>query len=85
MAGGLVAVGMVLPLAHLTIRAAGADDPLGLVTSDRVLGFLWGTVRLAGAVTALTLLLGVGLAWLVERTDLPARRLLGLAAALPLV
>ncbi|MGH9178956.1 MAG: ABC transporter permease, partial [Acidimicrobiales bacterium] len=85
MAGALVALGMMLPLAHLAIRAAGADDPVGLVASDRVVRFVWGTVRLAVAVTAFTLVVGVGLAWLVERTDLPARRLLGLAAALPLV
>lgn len=81
----LVAVAMALPLGHLVLRAAEADDPLGLVSSSRVLGFLESTLRLAVAVTALTLVLGVGLAWLVERTDLPARRLLGLAAALPLV
>ena len=76
---------MVLPLGHLVLRASEAGDPLAMVTSDRVLRFLWGTVRLAVAVTAFTLVVGVGLAWLVERTDLPARRLLGLAAALPLV
>ena len=84
-AGALVALGMVLPLAHLLVRAAGADDPVGVVLSDRVLRFLWGTVRLAVSVTGLTLVIGVGLAWLVERTDLPARRILGLAAVLPLV
>ena len=84
-AGALVALGMVLPLAHLVLRAAGADDPVGVVLSERVLRFLWGTVRLAVSVTGLTLVIGVGLAWLVERTDLPARRVLGLAAVLPLV
>ncbi len=58
---------------------------MGLVLSDRVVRFTAGTLRLALAVTLLTLVLGVGLAWLVERTDLPARRVLGLIAALPLV
>ena len=76
---------MALPLLHLVVRAAEADDPVSLVLSTRVLRFLWGTLRLAVSVTALTLVVGVGMAWLVERTDLPARRLLGLAAALPLV
>lgn len=80
-----MALGMALPLLHLAVRAGGASDPWGLVASDRALRFLWGTVRLAVAVTAFTVVLGVGLAWLVERTNLPARRLLGLAAALPLV
>ncbi|MGQ0521851.1 MAG: ABC transporter permease [Actinomycetota bacterium] len=81
----MVALGMILPLAHLLVRASEADHPLELLASERVLRFLSGTVRLALAVTILTLVLGVGLAWLVERTDLPGRRLLGLAAALPLV
>ena len=81
----LVALGMTLPLAHLLIRAGGADDPVALLVSGRVLRFMSGTLRLALAVTAVTLLLGVGLAWLVERTDVPGRRLLGAAAALPLV
>ncbi|MFP5377631.1 MAG: ABC transporter permease [Acidimicrobiia bacterium] len=84
-AGAAIAAAMAVPLAYLVVRAAGAEDPLGLVASDRVLRFLWGTLRLAVAVTASTLVLGVGLAWLVERTDLPARRVLGVAAALPLV
>lgn len=84
-AGAAIGAAMALPLAHLVLRASEADDPWGLVASSRVLGFLWGTLRLALAVTALTLVVGVGLAWLIERTDLPARRLLGLAAALPLV
>ena len=80
-----VGAAMVLPLAHLVIRASEADEPLELVLSDRVGGFVSTTLRLALAVTALNLVLGVGMAWLVERTDLPARRLFGMAAALPLV
>jgi iron(III) transport system permease protein len=36
-------------------------------------------------VTAVTLVVGIGLALLLERTDLPFRRLLGVVAALPLV
>lgn len=80
-----MALAMVLPLGHLILRAAEAEDPTGFVFSSRVGGFVWTTVRLATAVTAVNLVAGVGLAWLVERTDLPARRALGLAAALPLV
>ena len=76
---------MVLPLAHLLLRAGEADDPVSFVFSARVGQFVWTTVRLALAVTAVNLVLGVGLAWLVERTDLPARRVLGVAAAVPLV
>jgi iron(III) transport system permease protein len=42
------------------------------------------SVALAGVVTSLTLVLGIGLAWLTVRTDLPARRALAVVAVLPL-
>ncbi len=84
-AGTAVAVVMVLPLAYLVLRAAEADDPLGLVTSDRARRLVANTVGLGLATTAFALVVGVGVAWLVERTDLPARRALGLVATLPLV
>jgi iron(III) transport system permease protein len=76
---------MVLPLAHLGLRAAGGEDPLGQVLSGRVLRLVLDTLLLAATVTALAVVIGVGIAWLVERSDLPGRRLLGVAAALPLV
>jgi len=84
-AGALVAAVMVLPLGYLFLRAADADDPLGLVGSDRARRLITNTLSLGLATTALAVVVGVGLAWLVERTDLPARRALGLAATLPLV
>lgn len=76
---------MVLPLAHLGLRAAGGKDPLGQVLSARVLHLVADTLRLGVTVTALAVVIGVGIAWLVERTDVPWRRALGVAAALPLV
>lgn len=81
----LVAVAMVLPIGHLFVRASEAADPLGLLTSERVLRFLWSTLRLALAVTAFALVAGVAVAWLVERTNLPARRVIGVLTVLPLV
>ena len=84
-AGAAVAVAMVLPIWHLVARAAGAAAPLELALEARTLRLVWDTVRLAVVTTALALVLGVGIAWLVERTDLPARRALGLLAVLPLV
>lgn len=80
-----VAAATVLPIAHLVVRAGESADPWGLVASPRVMRFVWATVRLAASVTAACLLTGVGMAWLLERTDLPARRVLSLAALLPLV
>lgn len=84
-AGAVVAGVTVLPLVYLVLRAAGSSDPLALVGSERVIRFVWATLRLGVVVGALALFLGVGLAWLVERTDLPGRRFLGVAAVLPLV
>ena len=81
----MIAAATVLPLLHLVLRAADADDPLGLVLTGRTADLVWDTLRLAVVTTAAAIALGVGLAWLVERSDLPARRLLGLAAVLPLV
>lgn len=81
----LVAVAMVLPIGHLFVRASEAADPFGLLTSARVLRFLGSTLRLALAVTAFALVAGVAVAWLVERTNLPARRVIGVLTVLPLV
>ncbi len=76
---------MVVPLAHLGLRAAEGTDPIGQVLSTRVLHLVADTLRLATTVTVLAVIIGVGLGWLVERSDLPGRRTLGVAAALPLV
>ena len=83
--GVAVAVAMILPVVHLATRALDADNPVGLVTDGRTVRLVWSTLRLAVATTALALTIGVAIAWLVERTDLPARRFMGLVAVLPLV
>lgn len=76
---------MVAPVGYLVLRAWGTENPLGQVFSARVTRLVGTTLVLAATVTVLAAALGVGMAWLVERTDLPARRLLGVAAVLPLV
>jgi iron(III) transport system permease protein len=83
--GGLVAVGMVLPVAHLVLRASEAADPLGLAASARTVHAIGRTVALAATVTAGAVALGVALAWVLERTDVPGRDVLGVVAAVPLV
>ena len=86
LAGGLVAALTLLPLAYLLVRAAGADaDTWAAVLRPRTLGLVWSTVVLVAAVTGAASVLGVALAWLVVRTDLPFRRVVAVAAALPLV
>ncbi len=45
---------------------------------------LWNTLRLTVACTVLCAVLGVGAAWLVERTDIPLRRMWAVLLVLPL-
>lgn len=83
---GLVVALLALPLAYLLVRAAG-----GGARGWRVLGrqntleLVLQTGALVLAVTAATIVVGVPLAWLVTRTDLPGRRFWAVTAALPLV
>lgn len=85
MVGGVVAVGMVLPVGYLLLRASEAADPWEAATSARAASAVGRTVALATTVTVLATVLGVGLAWILERTDVPGRGVLGVLAALPLV
>src|SRR5687768_11846792 len=83
--GAAVGGAMVLPIVHLGLRALEAQRPFELLTSDRVIGFTGATLKLAIAVTLVTVFIGGGIAFLVERCDLPFRRALGWLAVLPLV
>jgi len=86
LAGALVAALALLPLAYLLVRAAGADaDAWSTVLRPRTVSLIGSTVALVAAVSCAASVLGVALAWLVVRTDLPFRRVVGVAAALPLV
>ncbi len=75
----------VAPVSHLLLRAWGTPDPLAQVFSSRVGRLVTTTLVLAVTVTALASVVGVAMAWLLERTDLPARSWLRVAAVLPLV
>ena len=86
LAAVLVAALAMLPLAYLGVRALGADARAWeVVLRPRTLVLVGDTVGLVVAVTASSCVIGVVLALLVERTDLPLRRVVGVAAALPLV
>lgn len=82
----VVAVSMLLPLAYLVIRAAEADPAqlASLIFRTRNLVLLHNTVLLTIGVVAATTVLAVPLAWLVVRTDIPARRAITLLSVLPL-
>ena len=80
---GIVAI-LLLPLVYLVIRASegGAWD---LLLEPRTWELVWNTILLVIGVVVATLAIGVPLAWLVVRTDLPLRGFWRVAGALPLV
>jgi iron(III) transport system permease protein len=82
----LVAALLLLPLDFLLLEArqVGWDQLSALLFRPLTATLLWNMVQLAVVVTALAAVIGTGAAWLVERTDLPARRLLALVLVLPL-
>ncbi|MEE1764780.1 MULTISPECIES: ABC transporter permease [unclassified Streptomyces] len=85
--GALLAVGVALiPLAYLGIRAgeAGWDRITEELLTERTGALIGRSLALAAVVTSACTVLGVAAAFLVTRTDLPARRLFGVLAALPL-
>ncbi len=86
-AGAALAVVLVLvPLAFLVIQAqqSGWGEVQRVLLRHSVAVLLWNTIRLTLACTVLCAVLGVGAAWCVERTMLPARRLWAVALVLPL-
>ncbi len=84
--GVAVAALFAVPLVYLLGRTAGlGGDAVDVLGSDDAGGPLARTLGLAGSVSAAAAVLGTALAWLVTRTDLPGRRILRVAVALPLV
>jgi len=85
LAGG-VALAALLPVVYLVIRAGGGGwtavaDTLFLERTARLLARSLG---LAAAVSVASAVLGIGLAWLTVRCDLPGRRVWRVLVALPL-
>ncbi len=77
---------VLLPLVFVFVQAqqSGWSEVWHLLWRHSVAVLLWNTVRLSIACTLLCAVIGVGAAWCVERTQLPARRLLAVALVLPL-
>jgi iron(III) transport system permease protein len=85
-AGAVVALLGVLPVGYLLVLVGGnAEAALELALRDRTLGVLGRTLLLAATVTTASVLIGVPLAWLTARTDLPGRRWWTIFGVLPLV
>lgn len=83
---GLIALVVVLPLIVIIMQAtqSGWDAVRQLLGRPLIATLLGHTVALTVTVTATTLVLGFTAAWLVERTDLPGKRVWTVLAAMPL-
>jgi iron(III) transport system permease protein len=81
-----VVVVLVSPLVFLLVEAhgAGVSTTLNLVFRSVTASLLWNTVRMTVVVTVLCAVIGTSAAWLVERTDLPGRRLWAVLVVVPL-
>lgn len=82
---GLVALFVAIPLVYVLLRAGGADaaDWQRLLQA-RIWKLMGNTLLLAATVTGGALVIGVSMAWLTERTDLPGRKILRWLFAMPL-
>jgi iron(III) transport system permease protein len=82
----LVAIAVLLPLVFLLIEAQNS----GFAAIGRLMWrhltweLLWNTVRLSVVVTLLCAVIGTGTAWLIERTDLPGRRIWAVLVVVPM-
>ena len=80
-----IALLMLMPPAYLLVRTLDSGSAgLETLLSARTLGILLRTVLLIGIVTTVCAVIGVSLAWLTLRTDMPFRRAFGMLTALPL-
>lgn len=81
-----VAVGVLIPIVYLVLRALEADPAqlADLVLRTRTLRLLGNTVALTAGVLVCTTVIAFPMAWLTARTDLGARRLVTLLGVLPL-
>lgn len=80
----LVAMSL-LPLLYVALKAwqAGWHEAFRLLWRPFVWGLLRNTLMLMVGVTVACLIVGLALAWLLERSDLPGRRLWGVVLCLP--
>lgn len=82
----LMAALILLVPAYLLLRIGGAwTEAWETLAQPRTLEILGNTVGLAVAVTAVSILIAVPLAWLTTSTDLPGKRFWAVVVALPLV
>jgi iron(III) transport system permease protein len=82
----IIAALLALPLVFLLVEShrAGLSTVADQIFRPLTGTLLWNTVRLTVVVTVLCAIIGTGAAWLVERTDLPGRRIWAVLLVIPL-
>jgi iron(III) transport system permease protein len=84
--GALVIASLLLPVLYLCVRALeGGGEAMATLLRPRTWVIVGSTAGLALAASALSALVGVPLAWLTLRSDVPLRRLWAVLTPLPLV
>jgi iron(III) transport system permease protein len=76
---------LLMPLVYLVFRVTGGGRVVEILGEEQTWRLVWNTVLLALGVVVTSIAVAVPLAWLVTRTDLPARRVWATAGALPFV
>ena len=85
-AAGSVVVAALLPIFYLFVRGIGGGDTTwDFLTRPTSLNVMWRTISLIALVTLVSVIVAVPAAWLTMRTDMPFRRIIAVALALPLV
>jgi iron(III) transport system permease protein len=85
-ASAAIAVFLSVPLIFLLIEShrAGLSTVASQIFRPFTGTLLWNTIRLTVVVTAACAVIGTGAAWLIERTDLPGRRIWAVLLVIPL-
>ncbi|MBU3063026.1 iron ABC transporter permease [Nocardia sp. NEAU-G5] len=83
---GLITLLVTSPLIFVALQAYQSGWPAArrLLRRPLMVTLLWHTVSLAVVVTLITMVIGFGAAWLVERTDLPGKRWWTVVLTMPL-
>ncbi|HEY6427892.1 MAG TPA: hypothetical protein VIX84_11780, partial [Acidimicrobiales bacterium] len=81
-----VSLAVLTPLVFLVVQAVqvGWAELHQLLFRNLTAVLVWNTVSLVVVVTALCAVVGTLLAWFLERTDLPCRRLFAILVVIPL-
>jgi len=82
----MVLIPIALPVGALVVRVLGSSgDAASILFSQRTLDLLARSALLTALVTSAAIVIGVGAAWIIVRTDLRGRTVWGVLAAMPLV